>query len=235
MIKFFRHIRRSLIHQNKMGKYFKYAIGEILLVVIGILIALQVNTWKESKSNRQLEIRYLTNMLAELKTDSIGINNKFNLIKKQALTKDKFLDMVMGKIKADSLVDYFNIQWRPIFPYKALNATYSEMSSSGHLGIVKNDQLREQIIKTYNQFENLKENEAFFIDYYSEQITIMSAHFGDIYNPTDQEIINIGQRGELTNTIRLNGANVRTDTYKKTLESCQKLINSINDYKQKIE
>jgi hypothetical protein len=47
MIKFFRHIRRSLLEQNKMGKYFKYAIGEILLVVIGILIALSINNWND--------------------------------------------------------------------------------------------------------------------------------------------------------------------------------------------
>ena len=52
MIKFFRHIRRSLIQKNQMGKYFKYAIGEILLVVIGIIIALQVNNWNESHKDK---------------------------------------------------------------------------------------------------------------------------------------------------------------------------------------
>ena len=49
MIKLFRHIRRTLINKNNMGKYFKYAIGEILLVVIGILIALQINNWNEKR------------------------------------------------------------------------------------------------------------------------------------------------------------------------------------------
>ena len=48
MIKFFRNIRQSLIMENKTSKYLKYAIGEILLVVIGILIALQINNWNES-------------------------------------------------------------------------------------------------------------------------------------------------------------------------------------------
>ena len=55
MIKFFRHIRQSLIMENKTSKYLKYAIGEIVLVVIGILIALQINNWNESrKANENL-------------------------------------------------------------------------------------------------------------------------------------------------------------------------------------
>ena len=49
MIKFFRHIRQNLIMENKTSKYLKYAIGEIILVVIGILIALQVNNWNENR------------------------------------------------------------------------------------------------------------------------------------------------------------------------------------------
>ena len=53
MIKFFRHIRKSMLMENKTGKYFKYAIGEIVLVVIGILIALQINNWNQQKNNQQ--------------------------------------------------------------------------------------------------------------------------------------------------------------------------------------
>jgi len=50
MIKFFRRIRQKLIMENKIGKYFKYAIGEIILVVIGILIALQVSNFNEQRN-----------------------------------------------------------------------------------------------------------------------------------------------------------------------------------------
>ena len=56
MIKFFRHIRQNLLMENKTGKYFKYAIGEIVLVVIGILIALSINNWNESRKNKILEV-----------------------------------------------------------------------------------------------------------------------------------------------------------------------------------
>ncbi|NNL82776.1 MAG: hypothetical protein HKP28_05265, partial [Winogradskyella sp.] len=55
MIKFIRQIRYNLISENKTGKYFKYAIGEIILVVIGILIALQINNWNIENSNSAQE------------------------------------------------------------------------------------------------------------------------------------------------------------------------------------
>ena len=50
MIKFFRKIRKNLLNEGKATKYFKYAIGEIILVVIGILIALRINNWNETKN-----------------------------------------------------------------------------------------------------------------------------------------------------------------------------------------
>ena len=62
MIKFFRKIRYNLMEQNKTGKYFKYAIGEIVLVVIGILIALQINTWNETRKNKAKEMKILINL-----------------------------------------------------------------------------------------------------------------------------------------------------------------------------
>ena len=62
MIKFFRKIRQNLIMENKTGKYFKYAIGEIFLVVIGILIALQINNWNEGRKSSQLELKILKDL-----------------------------------------------------------------------------------------------------------------------------------------------------------------------------
>ena len=58
MIKFFRRIRQRLLSENKFSKYLLYAIGEIVLVVIGILIALQINNWNEDKKNNRLEEAY---------------------------------------------------------------------------------------------------------------------------------------------------------------------------------
>ena len=82
MIKFFRKIRQKLLSEGKTGKYFKYAIGEIILVVIGILIALSINNWNENRTKKQIFKTHLTNLIEDLKTDQqtmqfLEINHSF--------------------------------------------------------------------------------------------------------------------------------------------------------------
>ena len=72
MIKFFRKIRKTLADDNKPLKYLRYAIGEIVLVVIGILIALQINNWNEHNNLSKKEVALLINIKNDLEAD----NNK---------------------------------------------------------------------------------------------------------------------------------------------------------------
>ena len=67
MIKFFRKIRQNLLMENKTGKYFKYAIGEIVLVVIGILIALQINNWNENRKQASKTKHLIERLIIETK------------------------------------------------------------------------------------------------------------------------------------------------------------------------
>ena len=71
MIKFFRKIRQQLLVENKTGKYFKYAIGEIVLVVIGILIALQINTWNEEREDKIKEKVILEDLLENIERNIV--------------------------------------------------------------------------------------------------------------------------------------------------------------------
>ena len=73
MIKFFRKIRQNLLLENKTGKYLKYAIGEIVLVVIGILIALQINNWNESRKLQKNINTYLNQKLVNLREDQLKL------------------------------------------------------------------------------------------------------------------------------------------------------------------
>jgi len=76
MIKFFRKIRYDLMEKNKTGKYLKYAIGEIVLVVIGILIALQINTWNEERKNNSKEQQILSQLKDEYDANLFTIRTK---------------------------------------------------------------------------------------------------------------------------------------------------------------
>ena len=83
MLKFFRRIRQKLIVEEKGRRYFYYAVGEIFLVVIGILIALQINTWNQERKDRILEKEYLTRLKEDIKFDiilALIIYKKFNTI-----------------------------------------------------------------------------------------------------------------------------------------------------------
>ena len=76
MIKFFRRIRFNLMEQNKTGKYIKYAIGEIVLVVIGILIALQINNWNENRKTHRNEVKLAEQLLEDARADSVFFQSR---------------------------------------------------------------------------------------------------------------------------------------------------------------
>jgi uncharacterized protein YlxW (UPF0749 family) len=78
MLKFFRTIRKKLIEEDIVRKYLLYAIGEIMLVVIGILIALQVNNWNEERVKLKEEVNLLVNLNDEFSENLIILNNDIN-------------------------------------------------------------------------------------------------------------------------------------------------------------
>jgi len=99
MIKFFRKIRQNLLMENKTGKYFKYAIGEIVLVVIGILIALSINNWNEKRKDNIIEKQILDEMLISLKSD----NETFEMLENRLMEKDSAIQKILNLREQDEL------------------------------------------------------------------------------------------------------------------------------------
>jgi len=147
MIKFFRKIRQNLLLENKMGKYFKYAIGEILLVVIGILLALQINTWNQQRIEDKKEIELLIDLKDEFAfnlsalEESININDKVNQSCKQ-LTQIIRADSLAQK---SDLVDELIIAIGNFYSFDARIGVSSEIVNSDKLSILKNEDLRRQL------------------------------------------------------------------------------------------
>jgi hypothetical protein len=90
MIKFFRHIRRHLLSESKFSKYLIYAIGEIILVVIGILIALQFNNWNESRKENILAKNYYKRLLSDLKADKEYANRYISRVDSSLVLYDNY-------------------------------------------------------------------------------------------------------------------------------------------------
>jgi len=161
MIKFFRHIRRTLINQNQMGKYFKYAVGEILLVVIGILIALQINNWNENNKERAIETSYLKRLLIDLEENNTLWEQTLKRKEKQLAAAHIFLNFKFSK-NQDSvakLVPHFLAlgNWKDI---NINQVTFNEMVSSGTVNIITNDSIKIKLLdldKLYNAIINNQE------------------------------------------------------------------------------
>ena len=88
MIKFFRNIRKNLISENKTAKYLKYALGEIILVMIGILLAMQINNWNENRLHKNEFNNILKTINQDLKRDTLVAGmliNYYTLIEKNSL------------------------------------------------------------------------------------------------------------------------------------------------------
>ena len=96
MIKFFRKIRKNLLMENKTGKYLKYAIGEIVLVMIGILLALQINNWNESRKLKTEEVEILNNFRSSLIKDKEDINWNINYHKDFTKNDSILLNFLSG-------------------------------------------------------------------------------------------------------------------------------------------
>jgi len=158
MIKFFRKIRLTLMEQNKTGKYLKYALGEILLVMIGILLALQVNNWNTLRLERKLEIKILKEIQSNLETDvknlkaKIEENDLYLKANINVLTHLKDKTKMTGTLEKDyaSILGHGN--------FRAVTVGYDNLKSEG-ISILSNDSLRNAIAELYDyKYYNFTEN-----------------------------------------------------------------------------
>lgn len=148
MIKFFRHIRKSLLMENKTSKYFKYAIGEIILVVIGILIALQINNWNEARKSQQSVSVSIAALLTDLKQDTLQLSREIREIDEDLGRLNNFrIRLSQPEATIDSLKQIARYEYLPFFdPSNELNrSTMTSLLSSGQIENFDND-LKSKIL-----------------------------------------------------------------------------------------
>ncbi|MGZ0015714.1 DUF6090 family protein [Yeosuana sp. AK3] len=147
MIKFFRKIRQKMLTENKFSKYLIYAIGEIILVVIGILIALQINNWNETRQIKKVEKEILYVLLEDL-------NSAKNYSAQYIENEQSYLDIIEKILHNDSIktvlnnnntIEYFNKAfWDFEIKIPVIN-TYSDLKNAGKIAIIQNDSIRDRL------------------------------------------------------------------------------------------
>jgi len=155
MIKFFRNIRQNLLKQGKSANYLKYAVGEIVLVVIGILIALQINNWNEDNKERRLENTYLNRLTEDLEKDLADLDIEINKrLDKAEVAKKMTLELadVDYQLKRNLKEEDINLiiyGWTQFYPN---NNTYLELLSTGNLNLIESDSIKNALFELNKQW-----------------------------------------------------------------------------------
>jgi len=150
MIKFFRKIRYQLLGEGKTGKYLKYAIGEIILVMIGILLALQVNNWNLSRRDNIEGRNYLLRIGEDLKRDTTYLNYEIRVSNKESDSLTLFFELMHKRQNSHiELIRLLQLaKWNPR-NVNIQDNTFLEMNSSGKFDLIKSAELKNAIIDYY--------------------------------------------------------------------------------------
>jgi hypothetical protein len=175
MTPIFRKIRKKTADGNKPSKYIKYALGEIVLVVVGILIALQLNNWNDTNNKTKLGYQYLAEMKSELQDDVYMLDKYISKLNKSIKDQESALNTKdLTQLPLDSLImiiSSINLD------LEISELTFNKMKNLGKTSISDNYSLNSDILKYYNNdverlkaamrfvFNNLEKN----INYYSYQ------------------------------------------------------------------
>ena len=163
MIKFFRHIRQQLLSENKTGKYFKYAIGEIVLVVIGILIALQINNWNENRLKLNKESAILANIHKEFKGNKKQLDSvlyQHNLAHNACKEIINFFPITSKPkpIELDSLSRYMWDSYGGM-TFNPSQSSINALTNTSSFDIISNEHLRDLLISWNDLIEDYQEEE----------------------------------------------------------------------------
>jgi hypothetical protein len=184
MIPLFRKIRKKMADDNRPLKYMRYAIGEIILVVIGILIALQINNWNENRKNRITEADYYCRILDDFKLNEKLINETSILTtNKIKLCKELMLDL--NKIPNDrsKILNKFVVAVRQDV-FVPSNIAFEDITSSGQLKLLTDLKLKNRLIQHSTFLNNilnlLQENRNVIINRMSDFELISEFGYQDI-------------------------------------------------------
>ena len=194
MIKFFRRLRQKLLEENRFSKYLLYAFGEIILVVIGILIALQLNNWNEAQKLKETERIILADLKSEFleNIESAEGSIELNLLNSQTCVQ------INDLIQSDSLqyyqkkLDSCLVQLGYISSYKPDRGVMDQIINSGKINVLSNPKLRSSITKLNSTIDEAASDSKYASENYTHNLFPYLAKYfplanGDLVKPLFQD------------------------------------------------
>ena len=174
MINFFKKIKQQLLTENRFSKYLVYAIGEIVLVVIGILIALQLNNWNEVRKIRIQEIKTLKELRSDLLQNINDIDENITFLKLSKQANEIILHHMENNLPYSDSLDFYFANLYPFITFSPNQTTFNNLKQTG-MNLITNDSLRANISDLYaNRFNIYKVFEkTYFVEHYINYIKPM--------------------------------------------------------------
>lgn len=243
MIAFFRKIRKNLVSEGKTVKYFKYALGEIILVVIGILIALQINNWNEYKKLKVQETEALEEIVSDLNFNIKVFKETLNGKKRPGNINNTLnsLHLVIDHLQSnlayhDSLDVHFGIFTYSLNVINYKTSGYESLSSVG-LDLIQNTKLRSQIGEYYTSSIVIPKNVSdgliedfnnYMLDYIRKDfITTEYAHSA-MYTLHPRNYDELREAGEYLESLKIYLS--AYESYQEEINNAIKASNSLKDH-----
>ncbi|MBZ0328301.1 MAG: hypothetical protein K8F54_11890 [Altibacter sp.] len=229
MIKFFRIIRQNLVTENKFSKYLIYAIGEIILVVIGILIAISINNWNIDRLEKKEVANFLEQIETELNWDIIHFNQTLSNIQRYTYYLDKVSDRKYDEIDLSQLPNSLAMNSSS----KNFGLSYTKMLESGIIKHIENSQISKKL-QTYYLVNCAKYNISiefhanFVSDHIEGPLLLMLNHKRDfLVDPI--EVIDQLENGKLMSLVnwQISSFEAQIPEIEKNITIAQELIGLI--------
>ncbi|MBT8287571.1 MAG: hypothetical protein HKN00_11195 [Flavobacteriaceae bacterium] len=230
MIKFFRQIRYKLMEAGKTSRYFKYAIGEIILVVVGILIALSINNWNENNKNSKKEIVYLNKLISNLEDDI----DLYQLIMANDSTSMNGLRIIQDVISnpSDNNIGKIKLNIQNLMTgnnFIPNRTTFDNLISSGQIEIISNDSIVDQIFLYYRGTEDLEKGiDKAIAEYNRNTFGPFILSFGS-FSDTNEDVSKYRNENMMVNSVRfkLNLLGNQLIRYSSQVDNANRLIDHL--------
>ncbi len=196
MIKFFRRIRQNLLTENKTGKYFKYAIGEIVLVMIGILLALQVSNWNQERKDRISERKLLDNIHRDFIQNKVSFDSvkAINYRGLNALEKMVALFPLNSDTLKYAAYKKYNLDL-DIVIYSPYSSSVESAVNSNSLQLIQDKILQKYLVSWKDVLLDYQEDEKVYIDYLTD---FYMPYFRDAFDMTQKDtVMNMASRNTI--------------------------------------